>query len=245
MIPESFERTARLIGEEAVTRLSEARVGVFGIGGVGSYAAEALARGGVGRLLLVDADVVERSNLNRQLHATEQTIGQPKAALMAERIRAINPEATVETRQMFCLPENLPDALRGEFDYLVDAVDTVSAKLFLAEWADGNGVPLISAMGAGNKMDPTRFRVADVFGTSVCPLCRVMRRELKKRGVPSLKVVYSDEPPLTPEVGEPSGPPEEGSRKTPPGSISFVPSVAGLIAAGEVIRDLIGWPGRG
>lgn len=237
MLPEIFSRTGLLIGEAAVNRLGRARVAVFGVGGVGSFTVEALARAGVGRLLLVDDDVVAASNINRQLHATHETLGQYKTTLMADRVRAINPAAAVETREAFCLPENVADLLPGSFDYIVDAVDTVSAKLALVEEAAARGVPVISAMGAGNKLDPTRFEVADLFDTSVCPLCRVMRRELKKRGVPRLKVVYSREEPRTP-LPDPSPTGAHQKRRTP-GSISFVPSVAGLILAGEVVRDLI------
>lgn len=242
MLPEQYSRTALLVGEEAVRRLTRARVAVFGVGGVGSYAVEALARAGVGSFLLVDDDTVAESNINRQLHATHRTLGQYKTQVMAERIREINPAAVVETREAFCLPENVAELLPGEFDYLLDAVDTVSAKIAIVEESRRRGVPVISAMGAGNKLDPARFEVADIYATSVCPLCRVMRRELKRRGVPSLKVVYSTEPPLAPcdlqEFACDSPPP----KRRVPGSISFVPSVAGLILAGEAVRDMMAIP---
>lgn len=237
MVPEAFSRTALLIGEAGVERLAAARVAVFGVGGVGSFAVEALARAGVGRLLLVDDDVVSESNINRQLHATHRTLGRYKTAVMAERARAIHPAVAVETRETFCLPETVPALLAGDFDYIVDAVDTVAAKIAIAEESYRRGFPAVSAMGAGNKLDPTRFQVADLYDTAVCPLCRVMRRELRGRGIPSLKVVYSREEPLVPPPA-----PETGGthpKRQVPGSISFVPSVAGLILAGEVVRDLL------
>jgi len=234
-----FSRTGLLVGEEGLRRLAAARVAVAGVGGVGSYAAEALTRSGVGRLLLIDDDEVAASNINRQLHATTETVGMPKAEVMARRIRAINPAAQVEARRAVLLPENAAQVLEGEWDYIIDAVDTVSAKLALAELAAARGIPLISCMGAGNKLDPTRFEVADIYDTSVCPLCRVMRRELRRRGIEGLRVVYSTEPPRTP-----SQPPEPEQSAHPkrqtPGSIAFVPPVAGLIAAGVVVRELAG-----
>lgn len=238
MLPEQFSRTAMLLGPEGVQRLSQAKVAVFGVGGVGSYAVEALARVGVGHLILVDDDVVVPSNLNRQLHATMDTLGISKVEAMAQRIRSINPQAKVTTYQTFCLPENVESLLEDRPDYILDAVDTVSAKLALAQTAYEQGIPIIAAMGAGNKLDPTQFQVADLYKTSVCPLCRVMRRELKRRGVPSLKVVYSQEEPKTPLADAfPGG--AHAKRQTP-GSVSFVPSVAGLILAGEAVRDLLG-----
>lgn len=229
---EIFSRTALLIGEAGVQRLTEARVAVFGVGGVGSYTVEALARCGVGRMLLVDSDTVAPSNINRQLHATTATLGQSKVRLMARRVGEINPSAQVEAQEVFCTPDNCAQLLTGDLDYVVDAVDSVAAKLALVEECARRGIPIISAMGAGNKMDPTRFQVADIADTRVCPLCRVMRRELKKRGL-SLKVVYSTEQPVTATPTAPG--------KQTPGSISFVPSVCGLILAGQVVRDLIGW----
>lgn len=226
---ELFARTSMLLGEAGIQRLKQARVFVAGVGGVGSYAAEALARSGVGHICLADHDTIDATNLNRQLHATTATVGQPKAKTMAARLKEINPELVVEVREIFLLPENIPRALAGEWDYIVDAVDTVSAKLALAQEGERRGIPVISAMGAGNKLDPTRFEVADIYSTSVCPLCRVMRHELRKKGITSLKVVYSKEPPIKPE--SPGG-------KAAPGSVSFVPGVVGMIAAGVVIRGL-------
>ena len=250
MKPE-FSRSAMLLGEEAIETLSHKRVAVFGLGGVGSFAAEALARTGVGGFLLVDGDTVCITNLNRQLIADQAAIGQPKAAVMAERIRAINPDAEIDPRQLFYLPGQSGDLLDG-CDYVVDAVDTVAAKLDLAETCYRRGIPLISAMGAGNKTDPSRFGTADIFDTSICPLCRVMRKELKKRGVPRLKVVYSEEEPLSPGPPMDCGscgrcdkarqPEEEqvGRKRQTPGSLAFVPSVCGLIIAREVVFDLLG-----
>lgn len=232
-LQEQFLRTSLLIGEDNVIKLNSAKVAVFGIGGVGSFTVEALARSGVGSFLLVDNDTVDITNINRQLHATLDTVGRYKTGLMRERILLINERAKVEILNEFCLPENVSRLLAGDFDYIVDAVDTVAAKLALIEEADARGIPIISAMGAGNKLDATRFEVADIFDTSVCPLCRVMRSELKKRGIRSLKVVYSREQPVN------VGTVPDGRRRAVPGSIAFVPSVAGLILAGEVIKDLI------
>lgn len=221
-----FDRTELLLGADAMTRLANARVAVFGVGGVGSFAVEALIRAGVGKLLLVDHDTVSPSNCNRQLHATTKTIGLQKTRLMAERAAAINPAILVETKELFVLPETVGEALPGEFDFIIDAVDTVSAKLALVEEAGRRGIPIISAMGTGNKLDPSRFRVGDIFETGVCPLCRVMRRELRKRGVASLTVVWSDEEPV--------------ANHRPPGSISFVPPVAGMLLGGYVARSVCG-----
>lgn len=235
---EQFIRTAMLLGEEGVARLSRARVAVFGIGGVGGFTVEALARGGIGRFLLVDHDEVSVSNINRQIIATWDTVGQKKTQAMKARILSIHPEAEVETRESFFLPENAAEIDFSAFDYVVDAVDTVSAKLEIIQRAKAAGVPVISCMGAGNKLDATRFAVADIYQTQGCPLARVMRRELKKRGVEGCKVVYSTEEPKKPLSGLLSDR-EAGSRRETPGSVSFVPSVAGLIAAGEVIKDLL------
>lgn len=237
-------REGMLLGREGVERLENAAVAVFGLGGVGSYTAEALARAGVGSLLLVDGDVVSDTNRNRQLVALTSTVGRPKAEVMAERVRDINPACRVEARALFYLPgeDGAPDPLLNGLDYVADAVDTVTAKLSLAEECARRGIPLISAMGCGNKLDPTLFRAADIYETRVCPLCRIMRRELKARNISSLKVVYSEEPPVTPGNIFPEGggetPPE--GRRALPGSLSFVPSVAGLILAGEIIRDIAG-----
>ncbi|HJD22516.1 MAG TPA: tRNA threonylcarbamoyladenosine dehydratase [Firmicutes bacterium] len=233
---EWLSRQAMLLGREAVERLEQASVAVFGLGGVGSYTVEALARAGIGRLVLVDGDEVADSNRNRQLGALASTVGRPKAEVMAARVGEINPACRVEPHVLFYLPGQ-EGALLDGLDYAADAIDTVTAKLSLAEECRRRGVPLISAMGCGNKLDPTLFRVADIYQTRVCPLCRVMRRELRARGIPSLRVVYSEEEPRVPlSCGE--GPAE--GRRALPGSVSFVPSVAGLILAGEIIKDLAG-----
>lgn len=229
-----FLRTELLLGREAMQKLEASHVAVFGIGGVGGHAAEALARSGIGALDLIDNDTVSVSNLNRQIVALKSTVGRYKADVMKERIQDINPEAKVRALRLFYLPETADELDLGEYDYIVDAVDTVTAKLELAVRAKEAGVPLISCMGAGNKLDPTAFTVTDISKTSVCPLARVMRRELKKRGITSLKVVYSTEPARTPLSCE-----DVDARRSVPGSVAFVPSVAGLITAGEVIRDLI------
>lgn len=234
---EQFTRTALLLGEEGIHKLNRSRVAIFGIGGVGGYTVEALARSGVGHFLLVDNDKVALSNLNRQIIATLDTVGRYKTQVMKERILSINPEAEVETRECFFLPENAEEFDFSSFDYVVDAVDTVAAKLELVVRAKKAGVPVISSMGAGNKLDSTRFEVADIYQTSVCPLARVMRRELKNRGVKELKVVYSREEPCTP-AKSPLEEDQASVRRSIPGSTAFVPSVAGLIAAGEVIKDL-------
>lgn len=228
---ERFQREIMLIGEEGLSRLKEARIAVFGLGGVGGHAAEALARAGVGHFLLVDKDAVEISNLNRQAVAFQSTLGRLKTEVMKERILDIDPEAEVEVRNVFFLPENAGDFRFSDYDYVVDCVDTVTAKLSLIESADAAGVPIISAMGAGNRLDPARMRVADIYETEGDPLSRVMRRELRKRGIRKLKVVYSGEKPV-----------DTGVRT--PGSISFVPAVMGLIMAGEVVRGLAGITGR-
>lgn len=230
-----FARTQLLLGNEAMEVLANAKVAVFGVGGVGGYVCEALARSGVGAFELIDNDKVSLTNLNRQIIATRKTIGQEKTFVMKERILEINPNAKVQTRQCFFLPENADSFSFEEYDYIVDAVDTVTAKIELVMKAEQFHVPIISSMGAGNKLDATAFQVADIYETKVCPLAKVMRRELKKRGVRKLKVVYSEEMPLTPLVGESDVP----GRRSVPGSVAFVPSVAGLIIAGEVVKDLI------
>lgn len=212
--------------------LANAKVAVFGVGGVGGYVAEALARSGVGTIDLVDADKVCLTNINRQIIATEKTIGRYKTEVMKERILEINPRAVVNARQCFFLPETKDEFDFSRYSYVVDAVDTVTAKIELVMQSQAAGVPIISSMGAGNKLNPAEFEVADIYETSVCPLARVMRRELKKRNVESLKVVYSKEPPLRPLMAD------GNSRKAIPGSVAFVPPVAGLIIAGEVVRDL-------
>ena len=223
-----------LLGAQAVERLRRAHVILFGVGGVGGSAAEALARGGVGALDLVDPDRVSLSNLNRQMAALHSTLGRYKAEAARERLLDIDPDMAVNVYTVFYGPETADGFDLGRYDYVIDAVDTVSAKLELAVRAQAAGVPVISCMGAGNKLDPAAFRVSDISKTSVCPLARVMRRELKKRGVTRLKAVWSPEPPLTPEGGE------EAEGRRIPGSVSFVPPAAGLVLAGAVIRDLAG-----
>lgn len=239
-----FSRTALLVGQEAISKLQQSRVAIFGIGGVGGYVAEALARSGVGTFDLIDNDTVALTNLNRQIIATHATLGQPKVQVMAERIHAINPDAQVHVHQCFFLPENAPEFNFEQYDYVVDAVDTVAAKIAIILAAQTAKVPVISSMGAGNKMDPSKFQVADLYKTSVDPLARVMRQELKKRGVKKLKVVYSTELPLTP-VYELEGEchAEALKRRALPGSTAFTPSAAGLLVASEVVKDLIGWDG--
>ena len=239
-----FSRTALLVGTQAIAKLQNSRVAIFGIGGVGGYVAEALARSGVGSFDLIDNDTVALTNLNRQIIATHATLGQPKVQVMAERIHAINPEAVVHVHQCFFLPENAHEFNFEQYDYVVDAVDTVAAKIAIIMAAKAANVPVISSMGAGNKMDPGKFQVADIFKTSVDPLARVMRQEMKKRGVKKLKVVYSTELPLSP-VDELEGEchAEAPQRRALPGSTAFTPSAAGLLLASEVVKDLIGWDG--
>ena len=228
-------RTELLLGEEAVERLKNSRVAVFGVGGVGGYVAEALARTGVGTFDLIDKDTVSVSNINRQIIATHSTVGRVKVEVMKERILEINPEAEVHIHKCFFLPENASEFDFSKYSYVVDAVDTVTAKIELVMQAQKAGVPIISSMGAGNKLDPSKFEVTDIYKTAVCPLARVMRRELKKRDVKHLKVVYSTEKALEPKFDLS----EKEGRRAVPGSVAFVPSAAGLIAAGEVINDLI------
>lgn len=235
-----FSRTEILLGSDALSSLKNARVAIFGIGGVGGFTCEALARCGVGSLDLIDNDTVSLTNLNRQIIALHSTIGQPKVEVMKERILDINPECNVRTFQCFYLPEtkNLFDF--KNYDYIVDAVDTVTAKIQLILQAKEAGLPIISSMGAGNKLDPAKFEVADISETSVCPLARVMRQECKKRGIKNVKVVYSKEKPAPSKLSESEKKSaEQKGNGLAPGSISFVPSVAGLIIAGEVIKDLI------
>lgn len=235
---EEFSRTELLLGPEAMARLHRAKVLVFGIGGVGAFVVEALARSGVGRLILVDHDTVSLSNLNRQIIATHETVGRRKVDVMKERILSINPAAEVEARVEFLTEETLDNFPLTTCDYIVDAIDTVSSKLALAQKAETLGVPLISCMGAGNKLDPSLFRFADIYETSVCPLARVMRRELKARGVKKLRVLYSVEPPMKPTIPEMILRENPGKRQVP-GSVAFVPSVAGLMIGGEVVKALI------
>ena len=235
---EEFSRTQMLLGENALKKLAGSKVAVFGVGGVGGFAAQALARSGVGKIELIDSDTVALSNINRQIVAFHSTVGLYKTEVMKKMIEDINPLAEVTERRIFFLPETAGDFDFSGYDYVIDAVDTVTAKLLLVERCTAAGTPVISSMGAGNKLDPTAFEVDDIYKTSVCPLARVMRQELKKRGIRKLKVVYSKEPAMTPK-GHPQAEPGSTRRSTP-GSVSFVPSVAGLIIAGEVIKDLTG-----
>lgn len=246
---DQFSRTELLLGNENMIRLKNARVAIFGIGGVGGYTTEALARSGVGTLDLIDDDRVCLTNINRQIYATRRTVGRYKVDVAEERILEINPEAKVNTYKTFYMPDTAAEFDFSAYDYVVDAIDTVTGKLMLVEQADHAGTPIISSMGAGNKMDPTAFRVADIYETTVCPLARVMRRELKKRGIRSLKVVYSREKPMEPVedmtiscrsncICPPGTARKCTQRRQIPGSNAFVPSVAGLIIAGEVIKDL-------
>ena len=233
-----FSRTELLIGPEAMERLKKAEVAVFGVGGVGSHCIDALARGGVGSLILIDNDKVSLTNINRQCVAYHHTVGQYKTKIMEEQIRAVCPGIQVQTYERFILKEDLSGLFEKKPDYIVDAVDTVTAKLTIAEWAQREGVPLISCMGTGNKLHPELFEIADLSETSVCPLCKVMRREMKARGIPHLKVLYSREQPVDVSGRMPEEA-QEG-RRAVPGSISFVPPAAGLLIAGEVIRALAG-----
>ncbi len=232
-----FSRTRLLLGGDGMRRLEGAKVAVFGVGGVGSYAVEALARSGVGSLVLVDADVVSESNINRQLVANYKTVGLAKVQVARERVLDVNPHAQVTVHEVFFTKETAHFFDFSGYSYIIDAIDTVSSKLLLIEMAKKAGTPIISSMGAGNKLDPTQFQVADISETSVCPLARVMRQELRKRGIEHVKVVYSQENVKNPDPNEPQEPLPPGKRATP-GSVAFVPSVAGLIAAGEVIREL-------
>ena len=236
-----YQRTEMLLGEAAMERLFKARVAVFGIGGVGGYVVEALARSGVGTLDLIDNDIVSLSNLNRQIIATHDVIGRPKVEVAKERVLSINPEAVVNAHQIFYLPDTPSSLNFKDYDYVVDAIDTVTGKIGLVMEAQKAGVPIICCMGTGNKLDPSALRVADIYQTSVCPLARVMRRELKKRGVEALKVVYSRETPVEPYSNSPAFAGMPASEKNAvPGSTAFVPAAAGLILAGQVVRDLTG-----
>lgn len=233
-----FDRTKRLLGAEAMIKLKDAHVAVFGIGGVGGHAVEALVRSGIGEVTIVDSDEVAESNINRQLIATTKTVGKKKVDVMEEHLLEINPEVIVHKRCCFFLPETRSTFDFHCYDYVIDAVDTVTAKLALVEACKEAAVPIVSSMGAGNKLDPTAFEVTDIYKTSVCPLAKVMRKELKTRGIKHLKVVYSKEMPMEPIVDESFVSDEGRSRRATPGSIAFVPSVAGLILAGEVVKDL-------
>ena len=247
---DQFARTQLLLGVDAMNKLKNSRVAVFGIGGVGGYSVEALARSGVGAVDLIDDDKVCLTNINRQIIADVKTIGKYKVDVARDRILSINPRCKVTTYQCFYLPQNAKDFDFSQYDYVIDAVDTVTAKINLVMQANENGVPVISSMGAGNKLDPTAFMVSDIYKTDVCPLAKVMRRELKKRNIKKLKVVYSKEKPLVPIEDEsiscrshcvcpPGAERKCTDRRTIPGSVAFVPSVVGLIIAGEVIKDLI------
>ena len=229
-----LSRAELLLGEDSLRKLKQAKVAVFGIGGVGSFATEALARGGVGHLTLIDGDCVSLTNINRQLIATQKTVGQFKTEVMKERIHDILPQTTVESHSVFFINENRGLIDFGEYDYIVDAIDMITSKIILIEEAKKAGVPIISCMGTGNKLDPSRFEVADIAKTSVCPLAKVMRKELKERGIRDVKVVYSKELPRKPRESLESG------KRQIPGSLSFVPPAAGMVLAGEVICYLAG-----
>ncbi|MBQ1992382.1 MAG: tRNA threonylcarbamoyladenosine dehydratase, partial [Clostridia bacterium] len=237
-----FYRTELLLGKEALEKLNKSRVAVFGVGGVGGYAVEILARSGIGTIDVIDNDTVDVTNINRQIIATVEDIGKDKVDVIAKRIKAINPSAVVNCHKCFFLPENSDKFDFSEYDYVIDAIDTVSGKIEIIMKAKESNVPVISCMGAGNKLDPTAFVVTDIYKTSVCPLARVMRQQLKKRGVKDLKVVYSTEQAIKPNYSEydiASADSDNNRKKLPPGSIAFVPSVAGIIAGSEVIKDLL------
>ena len=223
---EQFSRTAMLIGKNGVEKLNNSKVAIFGIGGVGSFVVEGLVRAGVQNFVLVDNDVIDVTNINRQIHATTKTIGEYKVDIMKERILEINPEAKVVTFKDFYLPECKTKILDESIDYIVDAIDTITSKIELVVQADSLNIPIISAMGTGNKLDPTKFEVTDIYKTNICPLAKVMRKELRQRGIKKLKVVYSKEEPIK-------------TNSDVPGSVSFVPSVVGMIIAGEVIKDIL------
>lgn len=235
-MPNQFTRTEMLLGSEAVHKLKQCRIAVFGIGGVGGYTVEALARSGIGTLDLIDNDTVSLTNINRQIIALHSTIGMYKTEAAKKRLLDINPNIKINTYNTFFTPENSGEFNFSQYDYIVDAIDTVSGKIELAVQADKANVPIISSMGAGNKLDPTRFEVSDIYKTSVCPLARVMRRELKKRNIRKLKVVYSKEEALSPKCESDE---DSGMKRQTPASIAYVPSVVGLIIAGEVINDII------
>ena len=240
---DQFSRSALLIGREGIEKLSRARVALFGVGGVGGYVAEALARSGIGSIDLFDPDSVSLTNLNRQIVALHSTLGQPKAETLARRLKDISPAIKVTAHPLFYLPENADQVDLSAFDYIADAIDTVTAKLDLIERAYHLGVPMISAMGAGNRLDPSQVRVGDIFETKDCPLARIMRKELRKRGIPSLRVAYSTEPALSPLPEEAAAlqaetPASDAPRRDTPGSMMFVPAAMGLIMAAAIVRDL-------
>lgn len=249
MLQHSWSRTELLIGKDALDKLAKSKVMVFGVGGVGSFTVEALARAGVGNLILVDDDTVCLTNLNRQIHATYKTISKNKVEVMKERVLSVNRNCNVETIQVFVTPDNLEEIIPDDVDYVVDAIDTVSAKIALAVYCEQKGIKLMSSMGTGNKLNPAEFKVADIYNTKVCPLAKVMRYELRKRGVKKLKVVYSEEMPRKPKVEDvvtcktgcvcTGGTKKCSAKRQIPGSVSFVPPVAGMIIASEVVKDLI------
>ncbi|MGU8799688.1 tRNA threonylcarbamoyladenosine dehydratase [Clostridium perfringens] len=249
MLQYSLSRTELLIGKDALDKLAKSKVMVFGVGGVGSFTVEALARAGVGNLILVDDDTVCLTNLNRQIHATYKTISKNKVEVMKERVLSVNRNCNVETIQVFVTPDNLEEIIPDDVDYVVDAIDTVSAKIALAVYCEQKGIKLMSSMGTGNKLNPAEFKVADIYNTKVCPLAKVMRYELRKRGVKKLKVVYSEEMPRKPKVEDvvtcktgcvcTGGTKKCSAKRQIPGSVSFVPPVAGMIIASEVVKDLI------
>ena len=249
MLQHSLSRTELLIGKDALDKLAKSKVMVFGVGGVGSFTVEALARAGVGNLILVDDDTVCLTNLNRQIHATYKTISKNKVEVMKERVLSVNRNCNVETIQVFVTPDNLEEIIPDDVDYVVDAIDTVTAKIALAVYCEQKGIKLMSSMGTGNKLNPAEFKVADIYNTKVCPLAKVMRYELRKRGVKKLKVVYSEEMPRKPKVEDvvtcktgcvcTGGTKKCSAKRQIPGSVSFVPPVAGMIIASEVVKDLI------
>ena len=249
MLQHSLSRTELLIGKDALDKLAKSKVMVFGVGGVGSFTVEALARAGVGNLILVDDDTVCLTNLNRQIHATYKTISKNKVEVMKERVLSVNRNCNVETIQVFVTPDNLEEIIPDDVDYVVDAIDTVSAKIALAVYCEQKGIKLMSSMGTGNKLNPAEFKVADIYNTKVCALAKVMRYELRKRGVKKLKVVYSEEMPRKPKVEDvvtcktgcvcTGGTKKCSAKRQIPGSVSFVPPVAGMIIASEVVKDLI------
>ena len=236
-----YSRTRFLLGEDGINKLKNAHVAVFGMGGVGGYVVEALARSGVGALTLVDHDTISKTNINRQIFATENTVGRDKVTVAAERVAAINPQIRVIPRKTFYLPETAAEFDFAEYDYIVDAIDTVTGKMMLIQAAKAANTPIISSMGTGNKLDPTAFQVGDISETSVCPLARIIRKECKKRGIEKLKVVWSTEDPVNNPIApeDPAWAELPEGRNALPGSVCFVPAVAGMIIAGEVIKDLV------
>lgn len=250
MLQHAFSRTELLIGKDGLDKLRESKVIIFGIGGVGSFTVEAITRAGVGTIILVDDDTVCLTNLNRQIHATYNTIGSVKVEAMKERILSINKSCNVITHQLFITKENIPELIEDDVDYVVDAIDTVTSKIALIEYCKNKNIKIISCMGTGNKFDPTQFKISDIYDTKVCPLAKVMRHELRKREIKDLKVLYSEEMPTKPQDGDianckngcvcTGGTKKCAIKRQIPGSVSFVPSVAGLIIGGEVIKDIVG-----